>query len=166
MQAWYLLYCKPRNEVRAQQHLALQHLETYLPMVSADKSLRGQKCLHRVPLFPNYLFINFDPSETSVKQIQSTRGVSRIVNCQEKMTPIDERIIHAIRMNELTHSKPVLDCEITLKNGEKIRFKDGPFVDLEGVFQEKCPNKRCHILFSIMGRNNTLSVPVNSVERV
>ncbi|WP_133178842.1 transcription/translation regulatory transformer protein RfaH [Shewanella decolorationis] len=166
MKAWYLLYCKPRSEARAQQNLALQNLETYLPMVSEEKSQRGQKRICRVPLFPNYLFINFDPSQTSVKQVHSTRGVSRIVNCQEKMTPIDDRIIHAIRMKELTPSLSVLDNELELKNGEKIRFKDGPFVDLEGIFQEKCANKRCHVLFNIMGQINTLSVPEHSVERV
>ncbi|ESE41243.1 transcriptional acivator [Shewanella decolorationis S12] len=82
------------------------------------------------------------------------------------MTPIDDRIIHAIRMKELTPSLSVLDNELELKTGEKIRFKDGPFVDLEGIFQEKCANKRCHVLFNIMGQINTLSVPEHSVERV
>ncbi|MFB2726369.1 transcription/translation regulatory transformer protein RfaH [Shewanella mangrovisoli] len=166
MKAWYLLYCKPRSEARAQQNLALQNLETYLPMVSEEKSQRGQKRICRVPLFPNYLFINFDPSQTSVKQVNSTRGVSRIVNCQEKMTPIDDRIIHAIRMKELTPSQTVLDTEVELKTGEKIRFKDGPFVDLEGIFQEKCPNKRCHVLFNIMGQSKVVAVPVDSVVRL
>lgn len=166
MKAWYLLYCKPRSEARAQQNLALQNLETYLPMVSEEKSQRGQKRICRVPLFPNYLFINFDPSQTSVKQVHSTRGVSRIVNCQEKMTPIDDRIIHAIRMKELTPSQSVLDREYELKAGEKIRFKDGPFLDLEAIFQEKCPNKRCHVLFNIMGQSKVMSVPEHSVERV
>lgn len=166
MKAWYLVYCKPRSEARAQQNLALQNVETYLPMVSEEKSQRGQKRICRVPLFPNYLFIHFDPSQTSVKQIHSTRGVNRIVNCQEKMTPIDDRIIHAIRMRELTSSQAVLVDEPALKTGDKIRFKDGPFVDLEGIFQEKCPNKRCHILFNIMGQVKTLTVPEQLLERI
>lgn len=166
MKAWYLVYCKPRSEARAQQNLALQNVETYLPMVSEEKSQRGQKRICRVPLFPNYLFIYFDPSQTSVKQIHSTRGVNRIVNCQEKMTPIDDRIIHAIRMRELTSSQAVLVDEPALKTGDKIRFKDGLFVDLEGIFQEKCPNKRCHILFNIMGQVKTLTVPEQSLERI
>lgn len=135
-------------------------------MVSEEKSQRGQKRICRVPLFPNYLFINFDPSQTSVKQVHSTRGVSRIVNCQERMTPIDDRVIHAIRMKELTPSQSVLDTPLELKTGEKIRFKDGPFADLEAIFQEKCPNKRCHVLFNIMGQINMLTVPEQSVERV
>ncbi|EGM69256.1 transcriptional activator RfaH [Shewanella sp. HN-41] len=82
------------------------------------------------------------------------------------MTPIDDRIIHAIRMKELTPSQTVLVDAPELKTGEKIRFKDGPFVDLEGIFQEKCPNKRCHVLFNIMGQVNTLTVPEQSVERI
>lgn len=165
MKAWYLLYCKPRSEARAQQNLALQNLETYLPMVAEEKSQRGQKRICRVPLFPNYLFIKFDPSQTSVKQIHSTRGVNRIVNCQEKMTAIDDSIIHAIRMKELTPPEVMLTEKLALKTGEKIRFKDGPFVDLEGIFQEKCPNKRCHVLFTIMGQVKQLTVPEETLER-
>ncbi|MGI2140634.1 transcription/translation regulatory transformer protein RfaH [Shewanella baltica] len=166
MKAWYLLYCKPRSEARAQQNLALQNLETYLPMVSEEKSQRGRKQTCRVPLFPNYLFINFDPSQTSVRQVHSTRGVNRIVNCQEKMTPIDDRVIHAIRMKELTPFQAVLDEELEFTSGEKVRFKDGPFVDLEGVFYEKCPNKRCRVLFNIMGQLKAVAVPEQAVERV
>ncbi|MGL4713344.1 MAG: transcription/translation regulatory transformer protein RfaH [Shewanella sp.] len=165
MKAWYLLYCKPRSEARAQQNLALQNVETYLPMIAEEKSLRGQKKITRVPLFPCYLFIHFDPNQTSVRQIHSTRGVNRIVNCQERMTPIDDSIIHAIRMKELTPSPTVLAEELALKAGEKIRFTAGPFVELEGIFQEKCPNKRCQILFKIMGQVKTVTVPEQFVER-
>ncbi|QYJ79919.1 transcription/translation regulatory transformer protein RfaH [Shewanella acanthi] len=165
MKAWYLLYCKPRSEARAQQNLALQNLETYLPMVSEQKSQRGQKRICRVPLFPNYLFIKFDPSLTSVKQVNSTRGVSSLVNCREQMTPIDDSIIHAIRMKELALPESVLAENEALKTGEKIRFIDGPFVDLEGIFQEKCPNKRCSILFNIMGQVKKMDVPEASVVR-
>ncbi|MGL5046437.1 MAG: transcription/translation regulatory transformer protein RfaH [Shewanella sp.] len=164
MKEWYLLYCKPRSEARAQQNLALQNLETYLPMIAEEKTLRGQKKITRVPLFPCYLFIHFDPIETSVRQIHSTRGVNRIVNCQERMTPIDDRIIHAIRMQELAPSPAQPAEAAALKTGDKIRFKAGPFADLEGVFQEKCPNKRCHILFTIMGQVKTVSVPEQFVE--
>ncbi|GMA81390.1 transcription antitermination protein RfaH [Shewanella glacialipiscicola] len=125
MKAWYLLYCKPRSETRAQQNLALQNLETYLPMISEEKSLRGRKQICCVPLFPNYLFINFDPSQTSVRQVHSTRGVNRIVNCREQMTPIDDRVIHAIRMKELTPSQTELAEEPELKTGRKFVLKMG-----------------------------------------
>lgn len=82
------------------------------------------------------------------------------------MTPIDDRVIHAIRMKELTPAQTVLAEALELKTGEKIRFTDGPFVDLEGIFQEKCPNKRCHILFNIMGQVKTVAVPEKSIKRV
>ncbi len=165
MKAWYLLYCKPRSETRAQQNLALQNLETYLPMVSEAKSQGGLKRISREPLFPNYLFINFDPNLTSVKQINSTRGVSRIVNCKERMMPIDDSVIHTLRIKELSLPEVALTHPKELKAGEKIRFTKGPFAELEGVFQEKCPNKRCSILFNIMGQVQRLTVPEQSVAR-
>ncbi|MGL4448250.1 MAG: transcription/translation regulatory transformer protein RfaH [Shewanella sp.] len=167
MKAWYLLYCKPRSEARAQQNLALQNIDTYLPMMWQAKKQRNQKTVAtQVPLFPSYLFIQFDPDETSVRQIHSTRGVNYLVNCQERMVPLDDRIIHTIRMKELRTFDKTLAESAPLVAGEKVIFTEGPFTDLEGIFQEQCPNKRCQVLFTIMGQQKTINVPEQSVKRL
>ena len=66
MKAWYLVYCKPKNEVRAVQNLEMQGIETFLPMCIESKKLRsGEKTVQKVPLFPSYLFIYFDSKHHS-----------------------------------------------------------------------------------------------------
>jgi transcriptional antiterminator RfaH len=162
MKAWYLLYCKPRNEVRAQQNLAQQGIETYLPMMPEHKTSPGGKANSRqVPLFPSYLFIHFDPLQTSVARIHATRGVNRLIGCREDMTPIDDDIIRRIKLREL--KPPEIKTEPSLKAGDKIRFTQGPFAELEGVFEEPSGDKRCHVLFNIMGQLQRLTVPRESI---
>lgn len=178
MKAWYLLYCKPRGEARAVHNLTLQQIESYLPTIGEEKKVKGQVSIKRTPLFPGYLFIYFDPLVTSVARIHSTRGVGRIIGCNELMTSIDDSIIHSIRMrehkllsdllseNELTdESLKALD-DTELQQGDQIRFNEGPFVDLEGIFDEKSGDKRCHVLFDIMGQKKRVSVPRSSIEPV
>ncbi|WOT06279.1 transcription/translation regulatory transformer protein RfaH [Shewanella youngdeokensis] len=170
MKAWYLIYCKPRGEKRAQQNLALQGIETYLPTYPEEQLQKGQVTVRRVSLFPNYLFVYFDPDVTSVARIHSTRGVIRIVGCKELMTSIDDSIIHELKMRE-HHLISTIEPDIAPLNmtqGDKICFIDGPFNELEGVFDEANGEKRCFVLFEIMGKQQRVSVDravISSVEQ-
>ncbi|WP_372872617.1 transcription/translation regulatory transformer protein RfaH [Shewanella sp.] len=165
MKAWYLVYCKPRNEARAQQNLSMQQLETYLPMYRRQvKSSGGEISVAESPLFPNYLFLYFDPTVTSVRSIHATRGVARIVGCREDMTPLDDSLVRAIRRRELQLEK--LPEEVALSPGDKVKFCDGPFTDLEAVFLEKDGLKRCMVLFEFMGQQKQLDVAQSSIVRI
>ncbi|MGX9460163.1 transcription/translation regulatory transformer protein RfaH [Shewanella sp. A14] len=163
MKSWYLLYCKPREETRAQQNLALQQVESYLPMITQQKMVRNKKQMVTAPLFPSYLFIYFDPQITSVSKIHSTRGANRIVGCREEMTPIDDRIISALKRRVQDF---VPQVEKPLTKGDKVKFIDGPFKDLEAIFDENNPDKRCHVLFNIMGQQKRMLVEFANLQAV
>lgn len=161
MKSWYLLYCKSREELRAQQNLALQEVESYLPMISQQKKVRNKTQMVTAPLFPSYLFIYFDPEVTSVSKIHNTRGANRIVGCREDMTPIDDRIISALKRRVQGH---VPEVEKPLSKGDKVTFVDGPFKDLEAIFDENNPDKRCHVLFTIMGQQKRILVELSNLK--
>ncbi|GGB60410.1 transcription/translation regulatory transformer protein RfaH [Shewanella inventionis] len=163
MKSWYLLYCKPREEQRAQQNLALQQVESYLPMITQQKTIRNKKQMVTVPLFPSYLFIYFDPELTSVSKIHNTRGANRIVGCREDMTPIDDRIISALKRRVSGH---IPEVEKPLTKGDKVKFVDGPFKDLEAIFDENNPDKRCHVLFTIMGQQKRILVELTNLKPI
>ncbi|PKG75938.1 transcription/translation regulatory transformer protein RfaH [Shewanella sp. GutCb] len=172
MKAWYLLYCKPRGEVRAQQNLALQEIETYIPTFPEEKLHKGIATVRRVSMFPSYLFVHFDPQITSVARIHSTRGVIRIVGCKELMTSVSDDVIKAIRLREhkwLTELLPYSSNNEAqapdIQCGDKVKFIDGPFEELEGIFEEKNGEKRCFVLFDIMGKRQRVAVDRTAVKR-
>ncbi|MCG9745892.1 transcription/translation regulatory transformer protein RfaH [Shewanella sp. Isolate8] len=175
MKSWYLVYCKPRGETRAQQNLALQQIETYLPTLPQQITKAGKTSVKRLPLFPCYLFIYFDPLEISVSKIHSTRGVSRIIGCREEMTAINDAIVHSIKMREAkmlnalqlpSDTMQANNGEQALVVGDKVKFVDGPFKELEGIFEEESGDKRCHILFEIMGQQKRVSVSRASIKGI
>lgn len=154
MEAWYLLYCKTRGEARAQQNLALQKIKSYLP---------------------SYLFIKFDPKKISVSQINSTRGAVSIVGSKELMMPIDESVISAIRKQEKDMNLLVIGNDINspccdlieekeIFPGDRVRVTEGVFSSIEGVFQEKSGDKRCHVLFELMGQLKKVRIPLSMVK--
>ncbi|ABV86720.1 transcription/translation regulatory transformer protein RfaH [Shewanella pealeana] len=172
MKAWYLLYCKSRGESRAQQNLALQQIDTYLPTYPEEKLVKGQSTVRRVLLFPSYLFVHFDPEITSVAKIHNTRGVIRIVGCKELMTPIDDSIIHAIKMrehrlmSELSPIEAAPTIEPEMERGDKVCFTEGPFAELEGIFDEANGEKRCFVLFDLMGKQQRVAIKKDSIKPV
>ncbi len=61
MQARYLLYCKRGQLQRAQEHLERQSVNCLTPVITLEKMQRGKRMTVSEPLFPNYLFVEFDP---------------------------------------------------------------------------------------------------------
>ena len=76
MQSWYLLYCKRGQLQRAQEHLERQAVNCLAPMITLEKIVRGKRTAVSEPLFPNYLFVEFDPEVIHTTTINATRGVS------------------------------------------------------------------------------------------
>ena len=79
MESWYLLYCKRGQLLRAKEHLERQAVHCLSPMIAMEKIVRGKRTTVEEPLFPNYLFIEFDPEDIHTTTISATRGVSHFV---------------------------------------------------------------------------------------
>ena len=71
MQAWYLLYCKRGQLQRAQEHLERQSVNCLMPTIALEKIIRGKRTMVSEPLFPNYLFIEFDPEVVRRVSVQT-----------------------------------------------------------------------------------------------
>lgn len=52
MEAWYLLYCKRGQLLRAKEHLERQAVACLTPMVTLEKIIRGKRTETCEPLFP------------------------------------------------------------------------------------------------------------------
>lgn len=76
MQSWYLLYCKRGQLQRAQEHLERQAVNCLAPMITLEKIVRGKRTAVSEPLFPNYLFVEFDP------EVIHTTTIKRDPRCQ------------------------------------------------------------------------------------
>lgn len=78
------------------------------------------------------------------------------------MPPIDERLINAIKLcvNALV---PKQDAAI--KKGDIVKFVGGLLIDLETFFEQHNAEKRCYILFNIMGQQKRILVDETSIKK-
>src|SRR6056297_1872092 len=76
---WCAAQLKPNALSIAERHLSRQGFTTFCPKRREDQR-RGTKFVKQtVPLFPGYLFVQFDPEAADWRRVNSTRGVTRLI---------------------------------------------------------------------------------------
>ncbi len=154
MQAWYLLYCKRGQLQRAQEHLERQSVNCLMPTIALEKIIRGKRTMVSEPLFPNYLFIEFDPEVIHTTTISATRGVNNFVRFGALPAIVPSAVIH-----QLSIYKPegITDPE-TPHEGDSVLITDGAFEGLEAIFTEPDGEARSMLLLNLLNKQVLQSV--------
>ncbi|MEQ8228922.1 MAG: transcription termination/antitermination NusG family protein [Rhodospirillales bacterium] len=158
---WYVVYTHAQKEAVAQQHLTNQGFEAYLPRY--NRRCRHARRVYSVmaPLFPRYLFVRMDPKTQRWRSINGTIGVSYLLSEGPEPLPIDKAVIDAIRAHEdrgLVQIAPP-----AFAKGQKLCVTDGPFADIEGLFECVDDQQRVVLLLEFMGRTVRTRLPGHAV---
>ena len=131
---WYLIHSKARQEGVAELNLGRLGVETFCPRIRALKLTRSKTQGEEV-LFPGYLFIKVDMT-TEYRKVTYAHGVQRVVKFGATPAVVEEEIISSIR--ERVHKGfVVLPPPSSLKSGQVVRIKEGPFCGLEAIFEQE-----------------------------
>jgi len=161
---WYLVHTKPRQEACALQNLEQQGYDCYLPLLASEKLIKGAVTKLAEPLFPRYLFIRLDTSDSakSWSPIRSTRGVSKLVSFGNQPAKVSDELVDLIRARETSGEI----AEKRLFNlGESIRVVDGPFAGIEGILQSIDGTQRVMILIELMSKPVRMAISPNSIRK-
>jgi len=157
---WYVIQCKPRQDLRAFENLVRQGFECYLPTLSAERLRNGRKIAAEEPLFPGYLFIHLRVGGENWAPIRSTRGVSQMVRVRDRPLPVGNEIVELIR-RRLAAQRP----QPCLHAGERVVITDGCFSQLEAIFIATDGEYRATVLLNILQQEQRLSLPLASVRK-
>ncbi|MFW0768204.1 transcription/translation regulatory transformer protein RfaH [Trabulsiella odontotermitis] len=162
MQAWYLLYCKRGQLMRAQEHLERQAVNCLTPMITLEKIVRGKRTSVSEPLFPNYLFVEFDPEVIHTTTINATRGVSHFVRFGTQPAIVPSTVIH-----QLSVYKPegITDPE-TPWPGDSVEITEGTFKGLKAIFTEPDGEARSMLLLNFLNQQVLQSVKNTEFRKV
>ncbi|MCL2875734.1 MAG: transcription/translation regulatory transformer protein RfaH [Betaproteobacteria bacterium] len=152
---WYLIHTKPRLEKHALENLERQGYECYLPLYPTEKLRQRKLTLVNSPLFPRYLFIHLG-QEDSLSPLRSTRGVSQLVRFGQHPAKVDGELIALLKSREQSsQSEP----QRMFGRGDPVRITDGPFADIEAVYQ--MPDGECRALVLIEVLNKPVSLRID-----
>lgn len=123
MKNWYAVLCKTGQEDRATTNLYEQAFDTYFPMIINNGTGNSKKTQYAVPLFPDYVFVNFDPEIQSARQINNTYGVAKLLTFGDVLVPVPNDVIEMLKKS--AHSvNSVTDIDVVVSDEVKTIFKE------------------------------------------
>lgn len=141
--SWYAVYTKAKKEYGVAQLLSNAGMEVLSPRLKLKKSHRGKRIEIIEPLFPCYIFAQFDYPH-DYRLVKYTRGVRRVVGTSREPLPVDDWIISMIKarlVDGIVELKPPV-----FKRGDVVEVTDGPFQGLMGIFEREIPGKQRALL--------------------
>lgn len=154
MESWYLLYCKRGQILRAQEHLERQEVNCLTPMIKIEKIVRGKRTAVDEPLFPNYMFVKFDPETIHTTTINSTRGVSHFVRFGSLPATVPGDVIEQL----INHAPENITDPDTPYAGDRVVITEGAFEGLEAIFSEPDGEARSMLLLNLLNKQVMQSV--------
>lgn len=148
---WYLVYCKPRQEQRAQQHLVNQGFTTFLPALTVTRLKAGKQLTVTEPMFPRYIFLQIDSDQLNISNIRSTRGVSDFVRFGQHLARVPAELIDSLSLQQQVQQQREYQ-NLPFKEGESLTVLNGPFSGIQAVYQLADGDKRSFVLLNLLGQ--------------
>ena len=158
---WVVVQAKPGQEQRAKGELERQRFEAYLPMrLFEDKA----RLLRATPFLPPYLFARVPVEVEAWRCILSTYGVSGVLGATTRRAfGVSDRVVNRIREAEdAGYIRMGLQADRAFERGQRVRVDGG----LEAIFSETVDRKRGVILFSLLGRDSSLTIDLSRLAAI
>ena len=166
---WYLVQCKPNATQIAVRNLENQSFGTFLPLQEITKR-RGKIFQQQIrPLFPGYLFVQIDPDQGSWRQVNSTRGVTRLVRLGAEPSVVPNEIVKALlaQCDEQSILRQTSETQsIQLHPGNQAQVTQGPFSGFIATISDIEPNSRIYILIEIMGQTTKVAIDAGALKPI
>lgn len=158
---WYVIHCHPRREVFVRDRVRDLGREAFLPLIAERRSKLRRRTL--VPMFPGYVFSRLVESDGDLARVRWTQGVRRILGNDGVPTPIDDRVVEALRTR--ADRAGCVRLRDRFQAGERIRIVDGPLAGLIGIIErgESAPAERVCVLLELFHRLTRVELPAAAV---
>jgi len=148
---WYLVRTKPGKERWVQDQLIAILPEVFLPLLEARTPRWGRLAWSIVPLFPCYIFAQFDLHQRYF-DIKYMPGVQGIVSAGSDPLAVPIQVVEEIKRRGVDGVVKIEPREFD--NGERVRVVDGPFRGFAAIFERYLSGaERVAILLSAVEAN-------------
>ena len=162
LRKWYALQVRTRWESSTSVLLSGKGYQTLLPTYKVKKNWSGRSREGNAPLFPGYVFCQFDAQDRLPVLI--TPGVIAVVGRGKVPVPVEEDEIAAIQtvISSGFRAEPWPFLEL----GQKVRIESDPLQGLEGILINFKGNHRIVLSVSLLRRSVALEVDQSCVKPI
>ena len=162
--AWYAAQLRPNGDSLALINLERQGFKAFRPLIWETK--RSEKATQRVlrPMFPGYVFVEFDITRPEWPKIRSTRGISRLVgNLSGGPSRLPNGLIDLLKQR--CAGNPCNSAANELQAGDMVYVSSGPFAAFLATVERLDAQSRVWLLIDFMGRETRFSTQADQLVR-
>lgn len=163
-ESWYAVSTHARHEETARLNLERQGFCIYLPRTAINRRRAGRWARVVEPLFPGYLFLHVNLTTQDVTPVRSTRGAQGIVKVGAHFASVPHDLIASLQRMEQQLLAQDISTSAPFKKGERVKFVgNGPFADIEGIFEMAHGSDRASVLITLLGHQRSISTPLDEI---
>jgi len=161
--AWYCTRTHPKHEHIAAANVAKRMgLEVFHPCLRMERVTRRGPVRVVEPLFPCYVFVRCDLSE-SLDSLRHITGISSIVHFGQQVPLVPDDVIDELR--QCFGDEGFVSVEEAVVPGAEVTVAAGAFLGSRGIVFRVLPAKqRVQILLDFLGRTTLTEVDRNSLQ--
>lgn len=162
---WHAVFCKPRQDERAEVHLLNQGFEVFRPKIQRRQTRNGRRRVCIESMFPRYLFIRLNSGGQDWGPIRSTRGAVGLVRSGQKAASVPLPVIDALRdrcdENDIVNLKGAIDY----RPNEPVEIVDGPCAGYRALFKARCSEERVQVLLTLLNHERCVELSESAIRR-
>jgi transcriptional antiterminator RfaH len=159
---WFIVQIKSNSHHQASKNLNRQGFKTFLPLYDTTSRKLSRFVSTSKPLFPGYMFIRFDRSESKWHKINNTYGVSRLITFNSILKSIPTIFVDNL-MKRYDLSGKLYPIR-KLKKGDQVTILKGPFASFIATVEKYEADQRICILMDLMGRKTKIQTTSDALK--
>jgi transcription antitermination factor NusG len=156
---WYAAYTRSRHEKHVRQQLEGQSFECFLPTYESVHRWNDRNAVVSMPLFPGYLFVRIRLADRM--QVVTVPGVVNLVGVHGRPSPIPDEELVPLR--DCFTRKLAMEPHPYLVAGRRMRIKNGPLAETEGILVRRKGRFRLILSVSLLARSVAVEIDANDV---
>ena len=151
MKNWFVIYTRPKQELKTSKQLSSMGITTYCPTVNLIKQYSDRKKRILKPILPSYIMVQLEDNERS--KVFSSSGVVRYLFFLGKPAVVPPSEIELMQNHLHGVYKEIQIATLSL--GDAYKIKSGPFSGISGRVVET-NNTKVKLQLESLGMSITL----------
>lgn len=178
---WFVLRVQSNREDKVRDNLVerirAQGLENFItnvlvPSEKISEVKGGKKRVSDRKIYPGYIMVEIEVDEKGQIpkevwfMIRETSGTGDFIGGQSKPAPMAKYEVEKL-LSDLEQKEEKPRAKIEFNEGEKVRIKEGPFENYDGIVEEVLPaSGRVKVMLTVFGRATPVELEYWQVESI
>lgn len=170
---WFVLRVQSNKEDRVtkdlEKRIKIQGIEDLVPRIlvpseRVSEIKGGKKMIVEKKIYPGYVMAEIEVDEKGQIPdevwfvIREIPGAGDFIGGDRKPVAMTDLEVEKI-LNEVEHGEEKPKTKIDFNKGDKVKVKDGPFENFDGVIEEVLPASGCvKVMLAIFGRSTSVEL--------